>query len=95
MLKLPLKFFPDGAVTSWISPSSFDASVALNVNVFEDMDECGETTDRNAPTPYYRAASPIGPSAAQLVLQSQKVCDQELSLPEGVSVCSSSHFSPL
>uniref|UniRef100_A0A9J2PHZ4 RAVE complex protein Rav1 C-terminal domain-containing protein n=1 Tax=Ascaris lumbricoides TaxID=6252 RepID=A0A9J2PHZ4_ASCLU len=63
-------------------------SPSNGLELLRDMDECGETTDRNAPTPYYRAASPIGPSAAQLVLQSQKVCDQELSLPEGVSMLS-------
>uniref|UniRef100_A0A914ZRW3 RAVE complex protein Rav1 C-terminal domain-containing protein n=1 Tax=Parascaris univalens TaxID=6257 RepID=A0A914ZRW3_PARUN len=52
-----------------------------------DMDECNETADRNAST-HYGTASPIGPSAAQLVLKSEKVCDQELTLPEGVTMLS-------
>ncbi|VDM49328.1 unnamed protein product [Toxocara canis] len=53
-----------------------------------DVDERDGTTDRNAPTPYYRAASPVAPSAAQLILHSQKVCDQQLPLPDGVHMLS-------
>ncbi|MFH4976062.1 hypothetical protein AB6A40_002771 [Gnathostoma spinigerum] len=44
--------------------------------------------ERNAPGPVVRSATPVAPSAAQLIILSKKVYDEKLDLPTGVQVIS-------